>query len=217
MLFALKEVRKSQKLTQQEVADRLGIPVATYRNWEQGRTTPAGESLSKLSSFFHVSPEALFGYDVVSPGTFTELCSDNDAFDWVPLYGHIAAGKPREWDDIDRHIQIRKGVTKKHPHAFLVTVDGRSMDRVIPDGAYALVDPDQREPVIDGKIYAVCVNGNTATIKRVRKLANGIELMPDSTDPTIKPMVFDYSDESTETVTVMGRVVWYTLPDDYEL
>lgn len=216
MLFELKRIRKEAGLTQKEVADKLGVPLGTYRNWEQLKNVPLGPTMSALASFLHVSPEALMGYDAVSPGTL-ELRSDDDAFEWVPLYGHIAAGTPIEFDSIDRHIQIRKSVKRKYRHAYLMTVDGPSMNRVIPDGAYALVDPDQKEPIIDSKIYAVCVNGNAATIKRVRRLANGIELIPDSTDPTIKSMVFDYSDENTETVTVMGRVVWYTLPDDFEL
>lgn len=65
--------------------------------------------------------------------------------------------------------------------------------------------------------YAVCVNGYKATIKRVRKLANGVELVPDSHDPTQRPIVFDYADDDAEEVTVIGRVVWATMPFDYEI
>ena len=63
--------------------------------------------------------------------------------------------------------------------------------------------------------YAVCVNGFDATVKRVRTLSNGFELVPDSTDPTYKPTVYDYGEPDTETVTVIGRVVWYTLPFEW--
>ncbi len=217
MLFELKRIRKEAGLTQKDVAEKLGVPLGTYRNWEQLKNVPLGPTMSALASFLHVSPEALMGYDVVSPGTFASMHSDDDAFDWVPLYGKIAAGKPRELEDVDRHIQIRKGVTKRYPHAFLLTVDGPSMNRVIPDGAYALVDPDQKAPIIDGKIYAVRVNGCDATVKRVKKLTFGLELIPDSTDPTITSIIFDYNKDDTDIVTIEGRVVWYTLPDDYEL
>ena len=34
----LKELRKSRKLTQQDVADAIGERVATYRTWERGTT-----------------------------------------------------------------------------------------------------------------------------------------------------------------------------------
>ena len=41
--------------------------------------------------------------------------------------------------------------------------------------------------------------------------------MPDSHDPTQRPIVFDYADETADKVTVMGKVVWVTTPFDYEI
>lgn len=34
--------------SQEEAAERLGIPVGTYRDWEQGRSAPRGIALSAL-------------------------------------------------------------------------------------------------------------------------------------------------------------------------
>ena len=61
----------------------------------------------------------------------------------------------------------------------------------------------------------MAVNGNDATIKRVKKLSNGFELVPDSTDPTYKPKVYDYGEDGTEEITVIGRVVWFCVPFDW--
>ena len=88
------------------------------------------------------------------------------------------------------------------------------MNRVLPNGCMALVDPCEAMER-DGEPYAVCVNGYDATIKRVRTLANGFELDPDSTDPTYKPTIYVYGVEGTETITVIGRVVWYCVPFDW--
>lgn len=60
------------------------------------------------------------------------------------------------------------------------------------------------------------MNGYDATIKRVKPLNNGFELAPDSTDPTFKPAVYDYGIEGTETITLIGRVVYHVLPFDWE-
>jgi repressor LexA len=90
------------------------------------------------------------------------------------------------------------------------------MSRVLPNGCYVLVDPDQREPIVNGRPYALCVNGYDATVKRVRQLANGLELIPDSLDPTYRAQVFDSGVEGTETITIIGRVVWHTFPYDWE-
>lgn len=139
----------------------------------------------------------------------------HDAWVSVPLYGSIAAGTPIEMLAVEDTFVIPRDIEARYPESFLLKVVGESMNRVIPNGAYALVNPTKN--TVDGKAYAVCVNGFDATIKRVRTLANGVELYPDSTDPTIKPMVFDYADPDAETVTVIGEVVWYVVPFDYEI
>lgn len=54
-------------------------------------------------------------------------------------------------------------------------------------------------------------------MKRVRKLNNGIALEPDSNDPTYKSQVFDYGDGEREILSVIGRVVWFCVPYDYEI
>lgn len=132
----------------------------------------------------------------------------------VPRLGAIAAGIPIEMAEIEDVHPVPTKVMEQHPDAFLLTVEGSSMDRILPDGSYALVDPCD-DVDHDGQPYAVCVNGYDATIKRVRKLANGFELAPDSTDPTYKPKVYDYGEEGTEQITIIGRVVYYVLPFDW--
>ena len=51
----------------------------------------------------------------------------------------------------------------------------------------------------------------------MRKLNNGIALEPCSTDPTFKTQIFDYDEGKNETLTVIGRVVWYCVPYDFEV
>jgi transcriptional regulator with XRE-family HTH domain len=36
----LKELRQSRNLTEQQLADQIGISVKTYRNYESGKTKP---------------------------------------------------------------------------------------------------------------------------------------------------------------------------------
>ena len=59
----LREVRKSKKITQQELADRLGIKRNTYSDWENGKTEPTFEILVKLADLFDVSLDWFFGRD----------------------------------------------------------------------------------------------------------------------------------------------------------
>lgn len=143
-----------------------------------------------------------------------EVGSDHSEFVDVPRVGAIAAGTPIEMVEVEDTHPVPAKVMERYPDAFLLTVEGDSMNRILPDGCYALIDPcDDVER--DGQPCAVCVNGYDATIKRVRKLANGFELVPDSTDPTYKPTVYDYGEEGTERITVIGRVVYHVIPFDW--
>jgi transcriptional regulator with XRE-family HTH domain len=61
MLALLKDFREQRGLTQEKVADDLGIPYATYRNWEQQRTFPRKDKLSTLLAYFNCSIGDLVG------------------------------------------------------------------------------------------------------------------------------------------------------------
>ena len=209
----LKIVRKYAGLTQSQVANATGIPLGTLRRWEQGVNEPDMESVVKLAELYGVSTDTILGSRFAEDLEGLERVAFT-SFSDVPLYGSIAAGVPIEMIAVDETHPIPDPVHNAYPDSFLLRVKGRSMDRVLPDGCYALIDPC-KEVTKDGAAYAVAVDGDDATIKRVRKLANGFELVPDSTDPTYKPKVYDYGEEGTETVTVLGRVVWYCVPFDW--
>lgn len=143
-----------------------------------------------------------------------EVGKSGSEFVDVPLLGSIAAGTPMEMVETDETHPVPTKVMEQYPDAKLLKVKGSSMNRILPDGCYALVDPCE-DVERDNQPYAVCVNGYDATIKRVHKLDNGFELVPDSTDPTFKPKVYDYGEEGTEEITVIGRVVYHVLPFDW--
>ena len=214
MLFELKNIRKMSGLSQANAAKELNVPLGTYRNWGQCLNMPQqNEKLKQIADLFHVSIEALFGYDMVNTGDISKNVESEMRY--VPMYGRIAAGTPLYIEQVENHFPVPDEVMRHHPHAFLLRVDGESMSNVLPNGCLALIDPNLKEPVINGRAYAVCVNGYTATIKRIVRLENGFKLEPDSKDPTFKPMVYDYGVEGTDEITVIGLVVWYMVPFDF--
>lgn len=44
----IKRARKAAGLTQQEVADRTGVPLSTYQSYEQGKAMPPYERVQKI-------------------------------------------------------------------------------------------------------------------------------------------------------------------------
>ncbi len=56
---AVRDLRRRARLTQQEFAARLGVPVETIRNWEQGKRMPRGPARALLAVIAH-APDTVF-------------------------------------------------------------------------------------------------------------------------------------------------------------
>ena len=59
----LKELRKSKKITQRELADVLGVTKGTILKWEQEKNQIKSEKAQQLADYFGVSVGYLLGYE----------------------------------------------------------------------------------------------------------------------------------------------------------
>lgn len=57
----LKELRKEYSLTQQELADKIGVVRTAIANYETGRTIPDADTLSLLAKIFNTTTDYLLG------------------------------------------------------------------------------------------------------------------------------------------------------------
>lgn len=55
----VRDLRRRAQLTQIEFAARLGVPVETIRNWEQGKRSPRGPARALLAVIAH-APDTVF-------------------------------------------------------------------------------------------------------------------------------------------------------------
>ena len=56
----LKDLRKEKNLSQKQLAEKLGIAVSTYANWEQGRRSPCIEDIYHLLKVLEIDANELF-------------------------------------------------------------------------------------------------------------------------------------------------------------
>lgn len=68
----LKRLRKSLKLTQEQLAENINIPYRTLLNWELGKREPSARNLCMLSQYFNVHPIDLMGASLKSPSIINE-------------------------------------------------------------------------------------------------------------------------------------------------
>ena len=57
----LRALRIENKLTQKQVANRIGLAISAISSYESGARYPSYEALIKLSRIFHVSTDYLLG------------------------------------------------------------------------------------------------------------------------------------------------------------
>jgi putative transcriptional regulator len=67
-LPAVRDLRRRARLTQTEFASRLGVPVETIRNWEQGKRAPRGPARALLAVIAH-SPDTVFAALATEPSS----------------------------------------------------------------------------------------------------------------------------------------------------
>ncbi len=115
----------------------------------------------------------------------------------LPMVGAIAAGSPiLAEENITEHIAVPEQITASGEN-FLLAVRGDSMVNAgILDGDTVVIR--RQEDCADGEIAACLVDGDEATVKRVRKIDGRVRLDPEN--DALQPFYPDH-------VVVMGVVV----------
>lgn len=199
----IKTLRRDRGMTQEQLADHLGVGPTSVSNWERGEAEPIMGRVRAMSELFGVSMTALTGDR--NPLIAREDRAPYGNCPTAPLYGKIAAGTPIEQLPVDDELWMPPEVKRDHPRGFYLEVKGESMNRVLPNGVFAVIDPDAQ--YVDGAVMAVTVDGNDATIKRVYQGSESTTLAPDSYDPRFEEQRFAKPD--SEEIKPIGRVVWW--------
>ena len=190
----LKKARKNKGLTQAEVAKKLYLSQAAYSKYETGASSPNPETLSKIAEVLEVPVSDLLGKrgDGARPG-----------FIRVPVLGSVAAGIPIEAiEDVVDYEDLDADVFGDGEY-FGLQVKGHSMEPKISDGDVVIVR--RQEDVESGEIAVVLVNGDEATVKRIKKAPAGVTLIP--SNPAYEPMFYTNDEIESLPVKVIGRVV----------
>ena len=195
-------------------AKRVGASKQAVGNWIKGANAPDIEMIATIAKAYGIPLSEMLSNSVTYEVVSLENKKKNDFVD-RPVMGEIAAGTPIEMTEIIDNHPCPAQIADKHPNSGWLRVEGDSYNKSIPNGCLALVDFDMKEPN-EHSPFAVCVNGYKATIKRVKRLANGYELIPNSYDPTYLPIIYDYNKDDTDEVTIIGQVVYASYPFDWE-
>lgn len=203
-MMNLKSARKAKGLTQQQVADYVGISQNNYSYWERGVVKIDNLSLQKLSKLFDCTIDYLLGR--------TDNPKTHDNFPAVQLIkmnviGSVRAGydgcADEEYTGEEEYIPMSEFRGLPAEDFFVLRIKGDSMYPMLIDGDKVLV---QRMSSVDsGSIAVVLYNGDEATVKRVQYVQGGdyLTLIPINT--AYPPKTIRGAD--LEECRVLGKVV----------
>jgi repressor LexA len=190
--MAIKTRREQLELTQQQVADYVGVSKSAVSRWESGDVANMGiDKLSKLSEVLSVSP-----LDIINETELTlRIVPNKNNTAPIPLLGSIAAGSPIL---AEQNIEDYFNLDKKIKADFCLRIKGDSMINInIMDGDIVFIK--KQEDLENGEVGAVLVE-DSATLKRFYRM-NG-EVYLQSENPAYKPIVISGGE-----VIVLGKMV----------
>ena len=128
----LKLLRKKKRLTQQELADIVGVTKRTYIYWEQGEREISIGKAKRLAEYFGVSVGYLLGLD--NTGTFGDLITKINQ--WADNRGLKQADPKIQWMRVTEEVgEIRDVLLKPtkftEPQAALKDAIGDTLVTII--------------------------------------------------------------------------------------
>lgn len=196
-------------LTLEEIGNATGVGKSTVKKWETGFiSNMRRDRIDALATILKVSPivfinDYIEDYEAaVNTDNIIENLPENiipvPKMKKVPLVGTIACGEPiTAEENIEDYIDMPEDING----TFALRCKGDSMINArIFDGDIVYIR--QQPDVENGEIAAVLIDGE-ATLKRVYKYHNRIELRPEN--PTCP--VFNYENEELNDIRILGKAV----------
>ena len=197
----IRQVRQEQDVTQQELADYIGVSKQAVYKYENNIVTNIPtDKVDAIAKRLKVSPAYLMGWEeqpepkkpIIPPG-FEPM----PTMDVVPLVGRIACGTPITAEE---NVEQMVCVPSRWHANFTLTCKGDSMEPRIHDGD--LVAIRSQPEVENGEIAAVRIDGE-ATLKHVYLHDSFIELRPEN--PAFNSIIL--SREDMNNVVIEGKAV----------
>ncbi|MCT9272469.1 helix-turn-helix domain-containing protein [Acinetobacter baumannii] len=202
----LKNLRKSKKLTQQQIADAIGVSKTSVIYWEKDENLPKHDSLMALAQILGVTSNyLLYGKEddsldrnVTAPFPISGRL--------VPVISWVQAGTWTAADSVPLDTQFKEWLPpnpKCGRNGYGLIVVGESMSPDFRPGDKIYVNPDfQITDLKTGDLVIVaCIDETEATFKKLIVESNGMYLEP------LNPKWHERIIELREGCKLVGKVV----------
>ena len=185
-------LREEYGWKQYELAQKMDLNPAALNKIENGKRSIKEEEISKVAQIFGISTDTLLGVNTPRPGNR------------IPILGTVVAGQPAYaaenivgWEEVTDKMSMQGKL-------FALKVKGSSMEPEFKEGDIVIV---REQPDIEsGDIAVVLINGDEATLKKVKKDPNGLFLYAFN-QAVYEPHFYSNNDIETIPVRIVGRVI----------
>lgn len=210
----LKQIRKAKGLSQQDVADEMGLAQANYNKLENGKTELTLTKMERLAAILGCEPvDLIIDRDIASVATRT-----------VKVVAYVQAGTWAESNDLPEEDQYTVAVPEEPDLARYsltgVQVRGPSMNLRYPEGTVLVITNaiETQEDIQPGKRYVVKRESADGmfeyTVKTLHRDEDGeFWLVPESSDPRFSQPI-KVNGEMNDTISIMGRVRYALMRED---
>jgi phage repressor protein C with HTH and peptisase S24 domain len=210
----LKQLRADLRLTQAEMAEKLGTHVNTYGAYERGAQVPSSDVLLKLYEQFNVSSDWIL-YGLGDPTSQAQgkpagepVGGDQSYFGLVPMAeAHLDAGGGAVVmsEAVRDYFAFRKDWLRRVATAvrnlILMTVRGDSMEPLLVDGDVVMIDQGRRM-LSSGQIYALGME-QAIMLKRLERLpGKRVRIISDN-------RIYPPYDVPEGDIRLLGQIVWF--------
>lgn len=192
----IKEARKSAGLTQLELAKKTELSRSYIGDIEKDRYNPSVSTLQLIATATNTPLEDLL--------PSTKPVSPTGRGVRIPVLGRVVAGIPIEAvEEILDYEEITPELAATGEF-FALKIRGHSMEPRMMEGDVVIVR--RQDDVDSGDVAIVLVNGDEATVKRVKKQEEGITLIATNTS-VYEPHFYSNKEIEKLPVRILGKVV----------
>ena len=215
---------KELKVTQESLAEKLGVTQGAVAHWLSGRREPDLETIGRILSSLGLPPLQMVDTPARTIESNAELIGMLSGWDSstplhddevaIPLYKEVEMAAGHGATEVvevpGRLLRFAKSTLREagvlESNAACATVSGRSMERLIMDGATIGIDRGTTN-IIDGEIYAFDHDGMLRVKYLYRLPGGGLRVRSENheeyPDEIIPP-------EQLSHIRILGWVFWWS-------
>jgi len=190
----IKLLREENNIYQKDLAKLLKVSTPAINYYENEKRAIDTKTASILADYFNVSIDFLLGKsDVRKPNTKSSK---------IPILGIVKAGY--DWlaqENIIDYVTLKENLTNIDEY-FALRITGESMLPLLSNGDLVIIH--KQNDVESGQTAVILINDEEATVKKVIKTNDGIELH--SINPYYPPKKFTNEEIKNIPVKIIGRV-----------